>query len=395
MTSRRFPFFGVLAAGAFSRLANAVAAIAYPWLALDLGGPAFAGLVAATLLAPLALGHVLAGVLVERFGVRLVAVVGEAASAASALILATFATLGMLAPWSFALLVFAGAALDGPARVANQARWPEIARLARQKLSRATALDASTDHAATLLGPTLAGLIIAGFGAGAALWLVTGLAAMGFLLTLAALPPFRAGGGTAATFQGIAEGVRCIMTTPVLASVCAVGAVAVAAFSALESVVLPATAKATSEGALALTAYLSSAGLGALVGSLGMAFLRQTPRLGPLFALTLCGMAGGVALLAAPASLVLFAGAGALIGLSYGALGPALNAVFLSEPPQRLRAHVNGASSALTLVLAPFAAACAGLAFQQFGAAPVILALAGVLAALAPASLATPQPKRG
>lgn len=372
-----------------------MAAIAYPWLALELGGAGYAGLVAAALLAPLALGHFFAGVLVERFGVRPVAIVGEAASAASALVLAISAALGVLAPWSFALLVLVGAALDGPARVANQARWPEIARLARQKLSRATALDASTDHAATLLGPVLAGLTIAAYGAGAALWLVTGLAALGLALTLAALPRFRPGGGSAATLQGVVDGVRCIVTTPVLAAVCAVAAVAVAAFSALESVVLPATAKQTPEGALALTAYLSSAGFGALAGSLGMAMIKRTPRLGPLFASTLCGMAGGVALLAAPASLAVFAGAGMLIGLSYGALGPALNAVFLSEPPQRLRAHVNGASGALMLVLAPFAAACAGLAFARFGAEPVILTIAGVLAVLAPASLATPQPKRG
>lgn len=395
MQRRSFPFYGVLAAGAAARLANAVAAIAYPWIALDLGGPSFAGLVAAALLAPLALGHLFAGLAVERFGVRLCALVGEGASAASALALAACAALGVLTPWSFALLVFAGAALDGPARVANQARWPEIARLARQPLTRATALDASMDHAATLVGPTLAGLSIAAFGAGVALWLVAGLAATGFVLAFAAMPRFRPSGGESATLKGLADGLRCIAATPVLAAVCAVAAVAVAAFSALESVVLPATAKASPAGAVALTAYLSSAGLGALAGSLGMATLKRAPKLGPLFAVTLIGMAVGVALLALPASLALFAGAGALIGVSYGALGPALNTVFLSEPPVRLRAHVNGAASALSLLLAPFAAAVAGVAFARFGGSSVIVVLAAVLTALALASLATPQPRRG
>lgn len=387
----RGPFFGVLAAGGFARLANAAAAVAYPWLALDLGGPALAGLTAAVILAPVALGHLFAGVVVERFGVRTCALVGEGASSASALMIAALASLQLLTAPAFLILAAAGALLDGPARGANQARWPEIARLARIPLPRATALDASTDHLALLLGPPAAGLAIAVFGAHAAVWLVGGLALIGFIGVAMAMPAFRPRGGEAATLKGVVLGVRCIAAIPLLWVVTAIAAVAVAAFSALESVVLPAVAQAAPAGAAGLTAYLVGAGLGALLGASAMAAFGKTPRLSWFFPLALAGMAAGVNLLAVLTSVEGMAIAGLIVGVSYGGLGPALNTAFLTLPPTHLRAHVGGVSTALSMALAPGAAVAAGYGLAVMDKTIIIWIVVGVLAALALVSFATPN----
>lgn len=390
---RRAPFWGVLAAGGFSRLANAVAAIAYPWLALDLGGPPFAGLVAAVILAPAAFGHLIAGVAVERFGVRPTALAGEGASALSALAIATLAAFGQLTGPLFLILTALGAALDGPARGANQARWPEIARLARTPLPRATALDASADHVATLAGPSLAGMALILWGPISALFLVAGLAGLGFVLAAAAMPAFKPKGGEAGRLAGVAAGWRCIAGAPLLAMVTALGAVAVAAFAALESVVLPALARGDQgAGAAGLTAYLASAGLGALVGAGGMAAWGKTPRMKWLLPIAFGGMAMGVAALAVlPPGAVSMACAGVLIGVSYGGLGPALNTAFLTLPPVHLRAHVGGVAGALVLALAPLAAVGAGLGFAALGGAAMVLIVAAALALAALFSIAAPD----
>lgn len=385
-------FWGVLAAGGFARLANAAAAVAYPWLALELGGPALAGLVAAGIFAPVALGHLFSGVVVERFGVRTCALAGEAASAASALTIAALATLGLLTAPVFLALAAAGALLDGPARTANQARWPEIARMARTPLARATALDGGTDHLALLLGPPAAGLAISLAGSSAAVWLVGGLALIAFAIVLFAMPAFRPKGGDAATLKGIGQGLACIGSIRLLWVVTAIGAVAMATFTALESVVLPALAQDGARGgAVGLTAYLAGAGLGALIGAGVMAAWGKTPRLNWFFPLALLGMAAGVVALGFVTSIEGMALAGLAIGISYGGLGPALMTAFLTLPPVELRAHVNGVSSALSMALAPAAALAAGFGFAAIGGVAMVLTLAGVLALLALASMATPD----
>jgi macrolide resistance protein len=389
---RVWPFIGVLAAGGAARLANAAAAVAYPWLALQLGGPAFAGAVAAAVLGPAAVSHFFAGVAVERFGPRACALAGEAASALSAIAIAALASLNQLTAPVFMALAAASAALDGPARVANQARWPEIARLAHVPLPRATALDATTDHASLLLGPVGAGAAITLFGPLAGLWFAALWAGLAFVGVALAMPAFKAKGGVAGTFQGIAQGWSCIANSPTLAIVTAIAAVAVAAFSALESVALPALAQEMSIGAVGLTAYLAGAGIGALTAAAAMTALSRTPKLAPMLALGVAGMALGVAGLPLAHNEWLILAAGMVIGLSYGALGPSLSVVFLTVPPKELRAHVGGLSNALMLVFAPVAAGAAGLAAEAFSASIVIWALAVAMAALAVLSLLTPEP---
>jgi MFS family permease len=387
LARRSFPFFGVLITGAFARLANAAGAIAYPWVALDLGGPSFAGLVAASSLAPLILGHLFAGVAVDKLGVRACAVIGETVSAASALGIALLAATNQLNSGAFMALAALGAVLDGPARVANQARWPEIARLARAPLARATAIDSAIDHAATLCGPLAAGAALMWGGQTVALWTVAALACCGALGAITAMPGFRPQAGAQAALASIAAGFSCIANTAALARVTAIAAAAIAAFVSLESVVLPALTKSSPLGAAGLTAYLTAVGLGALAGATFSATLKKPPALHHALAGGMAGMAIGVAILALPLSWISLAVAGSVIGLSYGGLGPALATAFLTLPPIALRAQVNAVSNALMMTLAPIAAVTAGSGFALLGGPPMVLISAGVLGVLALVSL--------
>ncbi|MEN1585681.1 MFS transporter, partial [Pseudomonas aeruginosa] len=139
---RRLPLLGSQAAGAVGALGNAVAMVAMPWFVLELtDSPAQAGLAAAAGTVPLVAGMLFGGSLIERFGPRRVAVCGDLVSAASVAAVPALHALGLLSLPLLLLLIALGAVLDGPTRVAADSRRPELARLARTPLERATSHD--------------------------------------------------------------------------------------------------------------------------------------------------------------------------------------------------------------------------------------------------------------
>lgn len=383
-------FWGVMAAGGLVRLSNGLASVAYPWAALEIAGPAFAGWVAFAVLAPMALGGLFGGVLVENFGVRKIAIASGLMSAVSALAIAILALIGQLTATGFVLLVFAGSLLDGPALTANQARWPEIARLARVPLLRANALDASLDHVVILVGPFMAGLAIWLGGWQAGLTAVAAAGVFALLATAAAMPGFRPRGGRAASITALVEGAHFIWRAPLLRVILLIGLAATAVFMALESVVVPSLVKADGQSPAVLTIYLVAAGFGALASAGLFTRLVRVPQLSTMLGVALALMAIAVGLMAFSRSPLTMAISGGLLGLAFGPLGPVIDTLFQTLPPKRLRAQVLALSMTIELAGAPIASVAAGYVMEQLGGIAVIAIGAGLLASLALVSVTLP-----
>jgi MFS family permease len=140
--------------------------IAISWLvyrltksALLLGVVGFAGQIPSFLLAPVA------GVLVDRWNRHRLLVATQALAMAQSLALGALTLTGVVKIWQvIALSAFQGVvnAFDMPARQAFVVDMVEK----REDLSNAIALNSSMVNAARLLGPSLAGVIIAAFGEG-------------------------------------------------------------------------------------------------------------------------------------------------------------------------------------------------------------------------------------
>jgi len=140
--------------------------IATSWLvyrltnsALLLGVVGFAGQIPSFLLAPIA------GVLVDRWNRHRLLVATQALAMAQSLALAALTLTGVVKIWHvIALSAFQGVinAFDMPARQAFVVEMVEK----REDLSNAIALNSSVVNAARLLGPSLAGVIIAAVGEG-------------------------------------------------------------------------------------------------------------------------------------------------------------------------------------------------------------------------------------
>ena len=382
---RRLPLLGSLFAGCFGALGNSVAMVAMPWFVLELtDSPAQAGLAAAAGTVPLVAGMLFGGSLIERFGPRKVAVCGDLVSAGSVAAVPVLHALDWLSLPLLLLLIAIGAVLDGPTRVAADSRRPELARLARMPLERATSLDEMLANLAVLAGPALAGAAISMVGMAATLWLTAACSLIAAVLDALSLPGARRRRVHVdhAGWRGALAGLRFVLGQPLLRALVLLATVFVAAFGAIETVVMPALYRSQGREALELGLFLSAAGgasaLSALLYALNVHRLRRRPVFLAGCAL-LAAAAGLLALQPSPAWLI---AAGALAGFGAGPLAPIENARLMRRAPASLRSHALGATAALSLSSLPLAMIAAGAAVERFGAAPLLATAALILAAL-------------
>ena len=178
------------------------------------------GLVGAVQVVPIIAFSMLSGVVADALDRRKVMLATQTVMAlfAAALAALTFAGLHTVWPiYVFAALSSAAASFDGPAR---QALIPNL--VPREHLASAIGLNTLMFQFASVAGPTLAGLVIAGPGIA---W-VYAVNAVSFLMVIAALLIMRArprasGGGAPAariTWAAAREGLRFVFAQPIVRS---------------------------------------------------------------------------------------------------------------------------------------------------------------------------------
>src|SRR5262249_49479330 len=196
------------------------------------------GFVGLTRVLPIILFSLTGGVVADRQNRRKVMFTAQSVMTAASLGLAGLTLLGRDALWALYLLnaVTAGAsALDTPARQALVRRL-----IPKQDLPGALSLNLTAFHAAMIAGPGLAGLLIAGAGAGllpsssrlaasgaardtATLAWLYGLNAVSFMGVLVTLATMRTSGAVAAEpgsaaapLEALRQGLHFVFTTPIM-----------------------------------------------------------------------------------------------------------------------------------------------------------------------------------
>src|SRR4051794_38289704 len=195
-------------------------AVALPWFVLETtNSPAKAGLTGFSVaLAQFAAG-ILGGGVVDRLGFKRSSVISDLVSGVGIVLIPfLYVTIG-LAFWQLLVLVFVGALLDIPGITARRSLLPELTALARQPLERANAAYEGNQYLASLLGPPLAGLLVAKMGEVNVLWLDASSFAVSAMIVVIAVP----GGISAAVAKTrgrfrdeIAEGIQFLRNEPVL-----------------------------------------------------------------------------------------------------------------------------------------------------------------------------------
>jgi MFS family permease len=152
--------------------------VAQDWLVLALTGSAGAlGLTTGLQFLPIVLLSPIAGVIADRYSKRRVLAVTQVLMGATAALLGVLAITGIVQAWHIYVLAFlfgAAAAFDTPAR---QAFVNEM--VDREQLPNAIGLNSASFNLARMIGPALAGILIAsmGSGVGATGWVILANAA--------------------------------------------------------------------------------------------------------------------------------------------------------------------------------------------------------------------------
>jgi MFS family permease len=349
-----------------SQIGTWMQSVGQAWLVLELTqSPLQLGFVSALQFTPILLLSPVGGVLSDRFAKRRVLLISQTAMQLQAFVLAALVWSGRIQYWHVAVLALIyglGRAIDIPAR---QSYITDL--VGRSDLANAVALNSVVMNGARIVGPAVAGLLIAAFGVALAFF----LNGVSFVAVLVALVAIRTEGRPDAGRLGIREGVLGALSyaaaTPPVAFT--LGLMVVVSLLVLNfNVVVPLVARdVLNQGAHGFGLLMSALGAGAVAGAFGVAlFRRGQPPLAFLVAsgATLCAGLVALALVGhfAVAALVL-----ALLGCSQILFTTGCNTTLQLIAPNELRGRVMGLYTVTFAGMTPFGSLLVGYVAEHHG----------------------------
>jgi MFS family permease len=280
-----------------SQVGTWVQIVAQGWVVYELTNSAFMlGLVNFAALLPVVPVSLLAGVLSDRYSRKKLIILTEFVLMFQALVMAIIIWLGVIEVWHvlvLSMILGAASALQQPARLAFV-----VDVVGKDDLSNAVALNSSGINSARIIGPALAGIIIATVGT-AACFLINGLSYLAVILALLAIrtahnpKPI----GSMKLTSSIRDGFSYLKHSPVIQSLLLI--VSVASFLTIPYIALmPVFARDVLHvGADGLGYLLTAVGVGAIIGAMLVANQRPGKRgewllvanlLGPIFLIFFC-----------------------------------------------------------------------------------------------------------
>jgi predicted MFS family arabinose efflux permease len=370
-----------------------IQAVALSWLVLQLtGSPLRLGLISTLQFAPVLLFSLVAGAAADRLPKRRVLIASQMTFLCQAVALALLVATGAAQYWqvcALALVVGFASVIDQPVR---QSYIVEL--VGREDLGNAIALNSASFNTARIVGPALAGILIARFGVAPAF----AVNALGFAISIAVLLRLSAHGLPAPTsersmLEEMVEGVRYAAGTPVIAV--ALGVVAVISLCVFNfSVYVPLLARNVLHlGAEGFGFLMACLGVGAVAGALTVGASRP-PSVDQILAVAAGALGGLVGLSAVrqfwTAAPVLF-----LTGFCGIMVMAGCNARIQGEARGELRGRVMGMYVLLTGGVFPIGAFVVGAVSERWGVSTAFLAngVAG-LAALAALAIASRRRSR-
>jgi len=366
--------------------------VAQSWLvyrltgsSLLLGVVSFAGQIPVFPMAPLA------GMVADRLDRRTIVIITQTASMILAFILAALTLTKVVTVWEvivLAALLGVVNAFDIPAR---QSFLVEM--VGRDDLMNAIALNSSIFNSARIIGPAIAGILVASIGEGWCFFAnAVSYIAVIIGLILMRIPPRVAERTITSAYEHIAEGFRFVRrTAPIRALLLLLGLVSLVGMP--YTVLMPVFAKNILHGnARTLGVLGSAAGVGALTGALTLASRRRVHGLGRWVWMA-CGAFGVFLILFSLSrwyvlSVLLLVPVGFSLMTQMGAT----NTLVQSMVPDRLRGRTMAVYSMMFMGMSPLGSILAGAAAERMGA-PMTVAFGGALAVGAAIAFARHLPK--
>ncbi len=353
--------------------------VAQAWLVYRLTGSAvLLGAIGFTQQIPVFLLGPAGGIIADHFHRHRVVIATQSASMLLAGTLAALTLSGVVAVWHlFVIAALLGCvnAVDIPSRQAFV-----VDMVSRADLVNAIALNSSMFNSARVVGPSVAGLLVAWFGEG---WcfLINALSYSGVLTGLLMMnvraPVRRPPEGPA--LEHAVAGFRFVaQNPPILALLLLLGTISITAMPYI--VLMPIFAdEVLGRGPAGLGILMGASGVGAVAGALLLAARQEVHGLGTVVALAAAGF--GALLMAFSASRNFWFSVALLVPVGFCQMLQmgSSNTLVQSMSPDRLRGRVMAAYSMMFMGMAPMGSLLAGLLAARFGA-PITVALGGAVA---------------
>jgi len=335
-----------------------------------LGLVAFAGQIPAVVLGPFG------GVVADRFSRYKICFYTQILFMVQALILGTLTSHGVITVWQVFLLALIAGTLQTFEMPARQAFLQEI--VGKEDLTSAIALNSALVNAARIVGPALAGLLVAKFDEGVC-FTVNGICYLAIIGGFMAMqvPPSGERAPSASVSSFIREGMSYAFHTPAIRLLLTfIGLLSL--LSTPYSVLMPVFAKDILHGGPdAMGMLLGAAGAGAVVGVLFLARQRGTDNMGRFITLALIRFGIGMILFSLSRNLWLSMLLLPLIGSGFMVPMSAANTLLQTLTPDRLRGRVMSLFLMMFMGAPPIASLLAGSLTQHIGA-PMTVGLTGV-----------------
>ena len=372
--------FRLFAAGqVISLIGTWMQQVAQSWLifrltqsSLLLGAVSFASQIPVFLVSPIG-GHV-----ADRVDRRRIMIVTQSASMALALVLAALTLTHRVREWHIILLaILLGVvnAFDLPARQAALVQMVE-----REDLMNAIALNSSMFNGARVVGPAIAGLLVAAIGEGWCFF-ANGVSYIAVIvgLLMMRMPAIREGQALSGTaIENIMEGFRYVAhTAPIRALLLLIGVISFCAMP--YAVLMPVFAEnILHAGARGLGILMGASGLGALIGSVALAMRSSVRGLGRWVAVSAGTFGAALAAFALSRSFVLSALLLVPVGATMMIQMASSNTLIQSMVPDALRGRVMSVYSMMFMGMGPLGSLLAGSVAEHAGA-PIAVAAGGVI----------------
>jgi MFS family permease len=352
--------------------------IAQAWLVYRLtGSSVMLGLVSFSSQIPVFLMAPAGGIVADRFRRRRVVIGTQTASMLLALVLSALTLTGAVRIWHiFVLAALLGVvnAFDIPAR---QAFFVEM--VGREDLINAIALNSSMFNASRIIGPAVAGILVAGIGEGWCFFAngVSYIAVIAGLLLMTIVEPTPVK-PSASPLADVIEGFRFVIgSQPIHHLLILLGILSVTGMPF--AVLMPIFAdQILHGGAKGLGILMGASGVGALAGALLLATRQTVKGLGRWVAIS--AGAFGVSLIAFAVSRSFWVSCALLLPVGFAGMVEmgSSNTLIQTMSPDHLRGRVMSVYSMMFMGMAPLGAVVSGVTAARWGA-PATVAGGGIV----------------
>ena len=353
--------------------------VAQGWLMHRLtSSPFMLGLLVFTQFMPVLIFSLWAGVIADRVDKRRMLLITQTCAFIQALTLAVVVTLGIAEPWMVLVLAFAYGTFNAFDLPARQSYLVEL--VGKEDLSNGIALNSAAFNTARVIGPAIAGILLARVGEAGCFW-INAVSYLAVISSLVRIRVDRAAAGPARVASTLMEGVRYVAKTRSLRNLLVLlGFMSGLGFQ--YTVLLPVYTKDYLHADADTFGWLISAfGVGSLLSAVLMTrrldrwALRRNLQLGLITAAIGMGMFAWSRWLTLSLAMGFLAGFGLILYVA------STNTLLQLTTDDRFRGRIMSFYTVMFIGTAPFGALISGLVAQRFGAPWATTLSAGVLAA--------------